>query len=261
MCLSRRSVLTGAAALSAAGICGVQAKAAGPMGGCFISPADFNAIRSSQAFNGSAAKLFDRDKHLRTTGDKAMDKALDATIKKLSDLFGQVPAFGFYRESDYPGVGAENAFATTENTAIPGTWGTVAFGTTLFEREMNKFDATGSTIVAVIAHEFAHIWAFRRGVMDDLNAGQPTVKRSELHADYLAGFFLGMRKRANSAIKLQAAGDLFHRLGDNNFNSSNHHGTSTERVAAAERGFRTGYVDGKTADYAFSEASEYVSTL
>ena len=261
MCISRRAVLVGGISASIAGAAGENATAARATGGCFISPASFDRVRRSQAFNRSAANLFDRDKHLRTTGDKTLDRALDAAIKKLSDLFGQVPAFGFYREADYPDVGAMNAFATDENTNITGTWGTVAFGTTLFEREMGQYDQSGSTIMAVIAHEFAHIWVFRKGLMDKINEGQPNVRRSELHADYLAGYFLASRKKANPKISLQASGELFHRLGDTNFSSLNHHGTSAERVAAAEQGFRLGYVDGRTADDAFAAASEYVSNL
>ncbi len=260
MQLSRRNVLSGCAS-SIGGVLLPTLAHADLSGGCFISSTQFENIRKSEEFSGSVDNLFDRNRHLRTTGDKALDKALDASIKKLSDLFGQVPAFGFYREEDHPEVGAMNAFATPENTNIPGTWGTVAFGTTLFKREMTEFDPSGSTITAIIAHEFGHIWAFRRGVMDQINSGQPTKKRSELHADYMAGYFLGTRKKANKSLKLHAAGDLFHRIGDYNFSSRGHHGTPEERVAASEQGFRVSYLEGRDAEYAFASGMEYVSTI
>ncbi|MEZ5844211.1 MAG: hypothetical protein R3D27_10850 [Hyphomicrobiaceae bacterium] len=154
-----------------------------------------------------------------------------------------------------------NAFATPEHTDISGTWGTIGFGTTLFRRELEHYDVKGGTIVAIIAHEFGHIWAMRAGIIDKINEGQPTVKRTELHADFLAGYFLGTRKRAAPNISLQAAGDLFHRIGDHNTDSRDHHGTPDERVAAAEEGFKVGFVQKREARYAFSAGLEYVSTL
>jgi predicted metalloprotease len=154
-----------------------------------------------------------------------------------------------------------NAFATPERTDIPGTWGTIGFGTTLFQREMGQFDPYGSTIIAVVAHEFGHIWAMRKGMMDKLNEGQKTVKRSELHADFLAGYFLGSRKRAAPNISLQAAGDLFHRIGDNNIDFPGHHGKAEERVAAAEEGFKLSYVQNRDSQHAFAAGLEYIKNL
>lgn len=233
-----------------------------PFGGCFISNAGFSKVQgAATAFGNVRVSLFDRSTHIRTTGDPALDRSLDAAIKRLSDLFGQVPAFGFYREDDHPGLSAMNAFATPERTDIPGTWGTIGFGTTLFQKEMSQYDRFGSTIVAIIAHEFAHIWAMKAGAIDGLNANQPTVKRSELHADFLAGYFLGSRKRATPSLSLQAAGELFHRIGDNNVHSRNHHGTPKERVAAAEEGFKVSYLLNRDTHYAFAAGREYVSTL
>lgn len=246
---------------------GVFFGAAGPafansVGGCLISHNEFEEVRgSSTAFGDMRVSLFDRGKHIRTTGDAALDRALDASIKRLSDLFGQVPAFGFYREEDHPDISTMNAFATKERTDIPGTWGTIGFGTTLFEREMTQFDKNGSTVVAIIAHEFGHIWAMRDGVMDQMNAGQKTVRRSELHADFLAGYFLGLRKKSAPALSLHAAGELFSRIGDYNTQGKNHHGTPEERVAASEAGFKVSYLENRDARYAFRAGMEYISGI
>ena len=76
------------------------------VGGCLISTPRFQAVRNaSTAFGNSKVSLFDRGKHIRTTGNPALDRALDASIKRLSDLFNQIPAFGFYREEDHPDIG------------------------------------------------------------------------------------------------------------------------------------------------------------
>ena len=235
---------------------------ANSVGGCLISQANFDVVRkSATAFGNAKVSLFDQSRHIRTTGNAALDRALDASIKRLSDVFGQVPAFGFYREEDHPDIGAMNAFATPESTNIPGTWGTIGFGTQLFQREMTRFDQGGSTIVAIIAHEFGHIWAMRNGTIDQMNNGQHTVRRSELHADFLAGYFLGMRKKANPSLSLQAAGDLFNRLGDYNTQSRNHHGTPKERVAASEEGFKVGYLQNRDSKYAVSAGLEYIRSI
>jgi hypothetical protein len=262
MHLSRREFIASAAAAgpSLAGLgCPSPAKA-NSVGGCLISREDFAKVRrSATAFGNSRVSLFDRGKHIRTTGDAALDRALDAAIKRLSDLFGQIPAFGFYREQDHPDIGAENAFATPERTEIAGTWGTIGFGTALFQKEMSTYDRGGGTIIAIIAHEFGHIWAMRAGIIDAINAGQATVKRSELHADFLAGYFLGTRKRAAPNISLQAAGALFNRIGDYAVDNPNHHGTPEERVAAAEEGFKISYLQNREASYAFTAGLEYVA--
>ena len=47
-------------------------------------------------------------------------------------------------------------------------------------------------VSAVCAHEFGHITAIKYGLMKRLKDGQPSVKRSELHADFLAGYFAGV---------------------------------------------------------------------
>ena len=262
MSCSRRIFLVRALSSGTAGLATgtvIQPARANSVSGCLIWHDEFSRLRAAEtAFGNARISLFDKSKHIRTTGNPTLDRALDTSIKRLSDLFGQVPAFGFYREEDHPDLSAMNAFATAEGTDIPGTWGTIGFGTTLFQTEMDRHDPYGSTIITVIAHEFVHIWAMRAGMMDKLNEGQTTVKRSELHADFLAGYFLGTRKRAAPNISLQAAGDLFRRIGDNNLNSRNHHGTPTERVAAAEEGFKISYVQNRDPQHAFDAGLEYI---
>jgi hypothetical protein len=266
MTCSRRAFLSGGfsagvAAMVTTGV-DVRPARANLVSGCLIMHDEFSRLRSAAtSFGNVRVSLFDKSKHVRTTGNRTLDLALDASIKRLSDLFGQTPAFGFYKEEDHPELSAMNAFATVEGTDIAGTWGTIGFGTTLFQTEMGKYDPYGSTIIAVIAHEFGHIWAMRAGMMDKLNEGQKTVKRSELHADFLAGYFLGTRKRAAPNISLHAAGELFHRIGDDNINSPNHHGTPKERVAAAEEGFKISYVQNRDPQHAFAAGLEYIKNL
>ena len=92
---------------------------------------------------------------LRTgTGDRALDRALGHALTKISKMFGQNPAFGFFDDSSRP-----NAYAYS-GTIVQGTRGTVGFGRTLFRRLLGGFNDGGVSVMAVIAHEFGHIAQF-----------------------------------------------------------------------------------------------------
>ena len=92
-----------------------------------------------------------------------------------------------------------NAFATPENTNIPGTHGTVAFGWDLFRQEFYEYDNTGLTVMTIVAHEFGHILQMKRGFISQIRNGIPL--KSEINADFLSGYFLGTRKLRNSNIR------------------------------------------------------------
>ena len=166
-------------------------------------------------------------------------------------MFDETPGFGFYDDSAGP-----NAIATTERH-VRGTWGTVAFGRILFRELLSRFDDQGMAVMTTVAHEFGHIAQYRSGVMPRLDRAHHTVKYCELHADALAGYYLGVRKRENPDISLWASGRSLYEIGDFEFNDPNHHGTPAERVAAAEAGFEMGLA-GLRFDQAFSRSVEHV---
>ncbi|API53048.1 hypothetical protein BMW22_16765 [Rhizobium leguminosarum] len=164
------------------------------------------------------------------------------------------PAFAFYDE--------ENAQASPDiNPRVAGTWGTVLFGRPLFRKEMEVQDKTGLTVIAIIAHEFAHIHQYALNLDKELLEGQPTVKRLELHADILAGFFLGARKREAPSLSMYSAGEVFNRIGDSKFTDRNHHGTPLERVSASQFGFDRGRTGDYSLDTIVKEGVNYVKDL
>ena len=123
----------------------------------------------------------------RSTDNLELDLTLDAALKRLADLFGVLPGFGFY--DDFKGP---NAFAIYASPPmVPNTAGTVLFGRRLFQNMM-KFDPTGVAVLWTLAHEFGHIWLFMSGRYKEVKRGQPTAKRIELHADFLAGYYLAI---------------------------------------------------------------------
>ena len=85
------------------------------------------------------------------------------------------------------------------------------------------------------------------------------IRKSEINADFLAGYFLGSRKLARKSLSFKAAGDLFDRLGSlAEGNPTRTHGNRAERLDAAEAGFRVAYVDRRDFQYAIKSGLEYV---
>ena len=155
--------------------------------------------------------------------------ALDAFYQKeglgLVNTYGVFPR-GFYFVDQPP-----NAMATPEIANSLGPDGTILFGQNMLVQQLSR-DPTGATLVAVMAHEFAHIAQFRGGVREP-------GKRTELHADFMAGWYLNLRGRY-AWTNLSPALRLFYELGDYQFNSPSHHGTPQERMSAAQAGFNSG---------------------
>lgn len=194
----------------------------------------------------------------RSTGNAEMDRALDRAIKRLADNFGVFPGFGFFDDEPY-----KNAFAYDGTLPqLPHTRGTVLYGDLMFSHLM-KVDPTGTAVMWVMAHEFAHIWLYSTG--DRAKLGQEglprTGKRIELHADFLAGFYVGQRQKENQSISLYKTGKEIWNIGDTNFNNPDHHGTPPERLAAAEAGFKVSYLQTRNAQYAYAAGLDYVLSM
>lgn len=190
---------------------------------------------------------------LRTgTGNHALDRALGHALTNISKMFDQNPAFGFFDDSSRP-----NAYAYS-GTIVQGTQGTVGFGRTLFRRLLGGFNDGGVSVMAVIAHEFGHISQFgARPTYQKLRSAHRSVKFVELHADLLAGYFVGRRKREVPNLPVVAALEQMYSIGDLDFNNPNHHGTPEERVRATAIGYGMG-ADDLPLPHVFSEGAEKV---
>jgi hypothetical protein len=267
MSVSRRSFLKGGAcAICAALGEGSHTEAiakARAFNGCMISAETFAEYKlQQQPASSPYESLFARDKYLHTTGDPLIDRDLDHAMAIVADLMGIKPAFGFYNPTGvFDPSDADtwrmNAWATQEDSAIAGTHGTVCFSKDLFRTEFYEIDRTGTTIIAIIAHEFGHIVQGNRGYLGRISRGFPLG--SEINADFLAGYFLGTRKAHNPSLSFEKAGEMFIRFGRQvDGNPLRTHGDSKERIAAAEAGFRAALVRKKSFDEAVAEGLEYV---
>lgn len=139
-----------------------------------------------------------------------------------------------------------NAYATDEIANPFGPDGTILFGQNMMMSQLQR-DPSGATVVAIMAHEFSHLAQFRRGFRE-------TGKRPELHADFMAGWYLNVRGRY-SWTNLMPALRVFYEIGDYAFNSPQHHGTPQERLAAAAAGFNSG---AQSAAHAYSLGLQHV---
>jgi hypothetical protein len=249
-------------AICAATLTNSRAKADGRIfDGCAISPSGYQNFRTQNDGVGTIGDgMFARNRHWHTTGDPAMDRDLDRALAMVADLMGVNPAFGFYDPAYlHNPVGHErdawNAFATAEATDIAGSWGTVAFSLNLFRDELHRHDPSGMSVMTIIAHEFGHIVQYRYG--HQLHVGYP--RKSEINADFWAGYFLGTRKRALPSLRFERAGDMMMRFGRSvNGNPTRSHGDERERLDAAEAGFRVAFVARRPFDQAMAAGLEYV---
>ena len=229
--LNRRSLLgTGlvAAALPAALATGASARPAGPI--CPLCQPN----RSVLGVNGGAAKG-SAVRIARSSGDAETDRFLGSALGRLSGTFRVSPGFAFYDDGTAP-----NAIAIRE-TLLGNGPGTVLMGMKLFGKLMARTNDGGITVIAVCAHEFGHIHQMYAGYEEPLDRLDPRTNRPhELHADFLAGYYLALRKAEHRQLDLREVGGILHSLGDTAFTSRQHHGTPEERVGALSAGFELG---------------------
>jgi GMP synthase-like glutamine amidotransferase len=136
-------------------------------------------------------------------------------------------------------IPADNAYAE------PG--GNVLLGQQLADQYVSKHDAAYAfqALGYIAAHEYGHQFQFR--MTSGKIAGGPAT---ELQADAIAGYWIGMRLReqvdqglsgeeAKAVISIdeKAAFDI----GDYLFGSPSHHGTPAQRHAAVRQGIKSGY--------------------
>jgi hypothetical protein len=226
--ITRRHLLLAAPLLAL----GPNAFARPPIAGCCLrTPIAKAGLKASRDATTSRAA----DKLILSSGDDETDHYLGRALLRLAREFEIYPGCVFIDDSDGP-----NAYAGREDR-LPDTHGTVYLGTNLFKRMTTRFKDKGMAIIAVSAHEFAHIYQFWSGYFDELTQAQKNVRLAELQADYLAGYFLALSQLDYpDEFHLRNAGLFFESLGDAEFNSPDHHGTPDQRVDAIEAGHEYG---------------------
>jgi predicted metalloprotease len=146
-------------------------------------------------------------------------------LQPLSELFNVKPKFSYYSEAD--DGGKPNALASTD-----GSRGTVLFGTTLLNRLL-QYPNGDYAAMAVCGHEYGHIVQYHGQVQPKITEQLPCYC-IELHADFLAGYFIGtIFKTKLGAADIQQIGRAWSAWET----QSCTHGSSVQRTQAIEAGY------------------------
>lgn len=219
--------------------------------GCLLAPDRAERLLAKQGLSEAARP----EQMIPTSGDRQFDIALALTLSRISDVFDVLPEFAFYDDQAAP-----NAHATTARR-LAHSDGTVLFGIGLMRRVLADMKTPDAVIAAFCAHEFGHIVQFKHNLVPTLIAGQTTVKRAELHADFLAGYYAGTRKLRKHDYPAVVFIDAARSIGDVNQSSQGHHGYAEERAAAVTRGFETAYRERRPLGEAVQIGVSYVKSL
>lgn len=229
--IKRRSFvsLVAAPALASQGLVLKDAEAApalSMMGGCCLMHGGEALIAQSRLSRVDPGK-----NAIEGSGNSRLDRSLGLVLADLAGKFNVRPGFGYFDDT-----GSPNALAMPDSR-FPASEGTVLFGREMLSRYLAN--ANGDMfIMGICAHEFAHIVQFFSGFYGRLTQGQKTKKLVELHADFLSGYYIGLRKINYTASELVALGRSWESIGDSSYTDPQHHGTSEERLRAVEQGYR-----------------------
>jgi hypothetical protein len=247
--ISRRAILRGSCAACCTPLLprlALAEPALGPAGCCQDRLGAAVVADNPGGLASSAGPAF-----YNSSGNPEMDRFLGRALVRLATSFKVQPGFAF--DAD------RHAYATPD-TLLPGTWGTVVMGRERFA-ELIHYPDRGMTVIAVSAHEFGHIHQMRYGYQERLARLDRTHRPIELHADFLAGYFVALRKQEHPEFDLQSVGAHFYQIGDTAFSHRDHHGTPQERVAAITAGYNFGRSGNRDIMEAAQAGTEQVARL
>jgi hypothetical protein len=245
MITRRRLLIGGAASIAVYPECSRCQEA---FEGCLITIDQAKALRGSEQVRLSYSSVE------TGSGDRDFDRALAETLAFLSDRFFVLPSFAFFSEP-----GSPNAFASSTRRMVRSD-GDVLFGRKLFREIMSRREHPEIGIVSVCAHEFGHIAQYKFGVYNRLVGSSRRVKRLELHADFLSGYFAGIRRLQHP--KYPAATFALTQFGLGDYSDDiEHHGTPDERGAAVVAGYRAGYDERLKFGFALESGIRYVNQI
>ena len=186
------------------------------------------------AMHGSM--LRNRDKVIRIDmilyGDSPSVAAFWADL--IISLLNDIPQ---YRNGNHP-IFTFNAFAQPSFPFPP--FATVPDKIIMGDGIMHAYTAIGYGDVApqaILAHEMGHHIQFQLNLFEDESSPEAT-RRTELMADAYAAYYLSHSRGASMQWKrVKLFLQVFFNIGDCSFTSDGHHGTPTQRMAAAEWGY------------------------
>lgn len=187
------------------------------------------------AMHGSM--LQDRAKIIRTY--KVVYGLSDADAAYYADLVqATLSQFPELRNGNHP-LFTFNAFALSSLNIPPV--GTIPAKIIMGDGIMEAYTAIGYDDVApqaILAHEFGHQIQFQLNLFPSGPSTPEGTRRTELMADAYSAYYLSHARGASMQWKrVQQFLQVFFNIGDCSFTSTGHHGTPTQRMAAAEFGY------------------------
>ncbi|SDX00259.1 hypothetical protein SAMN05444410_1087 [Hydrobacter penzbergensis] len=183
---------------------------------------------------GSLGTLF------KSTGNYQLDQKFNISKTTLENLFNISVNLFIYDDGQSP-----NAYAKRSDDQNYD--GLVAFGRNMLVQRLWNIERGEFAVAGILAHECAHVIQIKKGTYYSV------TKLKELHADFMAGYFIGTQGFPQNGINA-FANDLYS-IGDYDFWAPDHHGTPEERVAAMLAGFQ---VRNSSASSAYMTGLSYV---
>lgn len=180
-----------------------------------------------------------------STGNDELDNLLLVQKNELESFFGVNINLFYGTELAQSG----NAFFSPLCSSFNCN-GQIVLGKYLMGELSNKSDSY-TRLVSVFAHEFAHAVQHKFGWSGN-------SKWRELHADYLAGYYIAMIKTVSESEVISTFNE-FSSLGNFDFNNPDFHGTPEERGCAFLEGFKYAYTGNTNVYSAYNSGKKYVT--
>jgi hypothetical protein len=251
--IARREVMMGGTLTVVFGGASCSCAAGHTLDGCLLSTGEARHLLAS----AEPAQLFvtGNEPIIRRSGNSDFDYALSQTLAMIAGTLNVLPGFAYYEDAD-----GMNACATTERK-LSRSDGTVLFGTRLLTSLLAGSEHPEVAVAMVCAHEFGHIVQYKRNLMRTIQGWDPTLRRVELHADFLAGYYAGIRKAQRPSFPAVVFATTAYGFGDFAAENADTHGTPRERAAAIVQGFQAAVRDRRTLDEAIAIGVNYVRSV
>jgi hypothetical protein len=177
--------------------------------------------------------------YLVRTRNPALDEGISEDIDQLDQIFGvriavYFPNDGMMDASFTPQQSTELILRDDVPASVRLT-GSIFISLGLLQKEFTEANGSWMAVPAILSHEAAHAMQHAN------NFPYQNGIRKELHADFMAGWYIAHRCRCGRQDP-KIAFESFYRKGDSlGFFDPNHHGTSEERVAMMLAGYNYNY--------------------
>jgi hypothetical protein len=182
-----------------------------------------------------------------SSGNKGLDNYLSTESARLIELFGLAPDLSYIDAPEW-----DNAAAASE-PLNEFTSGTVYLGIKLLRTEFPDALRGRHAVVGILAHEFGHILQYK---YEGATFTDPF--ETEIHADFMAGYYIARRALTIPTDVDNLAVSLFLRADAPEFFQAPDHGNGYQRVAAMLAGY---YSQSLTPSDAYNAGRKVASEL